>query len=221
MSYAVTVSARTGVSFEAISSNFASSSDRSRAAICSVTRSHAGEVDRLRLVVGQPNLGREVFVYEVGVGAGIQEVVSIVHPDVVFEHGLCTEAIMGGLRADPTADQPQITPERFQENAAFVAFLRELIAAHIFDIEGLQLAGRQQREGYVYLIDARTPQPEGQIPPVGVIGGINVQGGTLVPGSYQHNPNHRLLTENGLFRLPAELESVLLDELHARCARRR
>ena len=166
----------------------------------------------------QPNLGREVFVYEVGLGAAMQEVVSIVEPDVVFQNGLCTEAIVGMLRADSTGRQ-QITPERFQENAAFVAFMRELIADRILELEGLQHAGRQQHEGYIYLIDARTPDPQGQVPPVDIVGAVKVRGGALVAGSYWHNSNHRLLTENGFFRLPAELETILQGELRARCVR--
>jgi hypothetical protein len=88
-------------------------------------------------------------------------------------------------------------------------------------VEGLRQAGQQQGEGYVYLIDARTPQPNGQVLSPDVIGVVKVQDGTLVAASYQHNPNHRLLTEDGFFKLPAELEPILQTDLRARCARPR
>ena len=168
----------------------------------------------------QPNLGREVFTYQVSAGADMQEVVSILSPDMVFEHGLCTEAIMGEVRADP-AGRRELTPEAFRQNPAFVAFLWELISNQIFAVEGIRHAAQQQGEGFVYIIDARTPDPQGEVPPVDVIGGVEVQSGALVAGSYQHNPNHRLLTENGFFRLPDELESILQTDLRARCARPR
>ncbi len=167
-----------------------------------------------------PDRGREVFVFQVNVGANVQEVVSVLGPGTVFEHGLCTEAILGVVRPGPTSE-PKITPERFQENPAFVQYLRELISSRIYDTEGIRRAGEQQGEGYVYLIDARTPQPDGQVPSADVIEAVQVQGGSLVAASYQHNPNHQLLTKDGFFRLPTELETILLADLRARCTQPR
>jgi len=36
---------------------------------------------------------------------------------------------------------------------------------------------------------------------------ILVRAGSIVPGSIQKMPTHRLLTVNGLFRLPTDLEN--------------
>ena len=129
-------------------------------------------------MTGHSGIGREVFVYQVNVGADVREVVSLLDPDTAFGHGICTEAIVGMVRPGP-AGQPQIEPERFQENPAFVQFLRELISARIYDVEDLRRAGQQQGEGYLYLLDARTPQPQGQVPPVDATG--QLPGGTSLP----------------------------------------
>lgn len=171
-------------------------------------------------MVDHSHLGRQIFVFQVDSGAGVKEFVSILGPDAVFEHGLRAEAILGSLRPDATGDQ-RITPERFQENPAFVQYLRTLVTDHVYRVEGLRRAARQQVDGYVYLIDARTPQPDGQVPPADIIGAVRVQAAELVAGSYQHNPNHRLLTEHGFFRLPPELESILETDLRTRCAQPR
>lgn len=159
--------------------------------------------------------GREIFVFEINIGAEVQEVVSILNPGTAFAHGLCTEAILGVVRPDATG-HGRITPERFQENPAFVEYLRALISDWVYDAEDLRRDAQQQGEGYIYLIDARTPQPDGQVPPADIIGAVKVQDGRLVAASYHHNPNHRLLTEDGFFRLPAELETNLRTDLHAR-----
>jgi hypothetical protein len=168
-------------------------------------------------VVVQSDLGRQVFVFQVRVGTDLQDVVSIVDPGVAFERGLCSEAIVGLVRPEAT-DERQLLPERFQENPAFVQFLRNLIADRVYDVEGIRQAGVLQRDGYVYLIDARTADPDGEVPPADVIGAVKVRGGSLVAASYQHNPQHRLLTADGFFRLPAELEYILQTDLRARCA---
>ncbi|HKT00148.1 MAG TPA: hypothetical protein VJT31_11505 [Rugosimonospora sp.] len=54
-----------------------------------------------------------------------------------------------------------------------------------------------------------------------IIGAIQVHTATLAVGSYQHNPNHRLLTDNGFFGLPPELEAILQADLRLRCAQPR
>lgn len=177
-------------------------------------------MDRLGTVVDHSAPGREVFVFQVNVGADVQEMVSILDPGTVIEHGLCTEAILGRIRPGIT-DGRQITPEHFQENPAFVQLLRNLISERVYELEGLRRAGEQQGDGYVYLIDARTPEPDGQVPPADVIGAVSVHGGSLVAASYRHNPNHRLLTKDGFFKLPTELEMILLADLRARCAQPR
>jgi len=88
------------------------------------------------------------------------------------------------------------TPERFQENPAFVRYLQNLISTRVREVEGIRRAAHQQGEGYVYLVDARTPQPDAQVPPADIIGALKVQTGTPVAASYRPNPNHRLLTKD-------------------------
>jgi hypothetical protein len=100
-----------------------------------------------------------------------------------------------------------------------VQLLHQVIADHIAASPGIRLEGKRQGDGYVYLLDGRTPQPDGQVPPEDIIGAVAVHGGSVVPGSYQHNPNHRLLTADGWFVLPPDIEIALQDELRARCAR--
>jgi hypothetical protein len=139
-------------------------------------------------------------------------------PDWVFEHGLCTEAILGVAQPDASGGSA-ITPERFRENPAFVQLLQGLIAEHLGEVHGIVREAARQRGGHVYLIDGRTPRPDGQVPPLDVIGAVAVEAGLLVPGSYRHNPNHRLLTEDGFFVLPTELEAVLHDNVEARRTR--
>jgi hypothetical protein len=159
-------------------------------------------------------------VFQINVGAEVQEVVSILDPGTAFAHGLHTEAILGMVRPDATGHD-RITPERFQENPAFVEYLRALISDSIYDVDDLRRTAQQQGDGYVYLIDARTPQPDGQVPPVDIIGALKVEAGRLVAASYRPNPNHQLLTKDGFFRLPTELETILQADLHARATQPR
>lgn len=139
-------------------------------------------------------------------------------PAFVFEHGLCSEAIAGDLTPE-TGGSQEITPERFRENPDFVRHLQQVIAEKIYQVDGLQRAGRQQGGGWVYLLDARTPDPQGAVPPADIIGAVEVGNGTLVPGSYRPNAHHRLVTGDGFFRLPPELETALLDAVRVLCQR--
>lgn len=158
---------------------------------------------------------RAVFVYDTDDEVGGQRLVSIIDPDTVFATGLCTEAILGVVVAG--ADGDRLTPDTFRPNPAFVEHLGRLIAEHIVNVEGIRLEAQRQRSGYVYVLDGRTPTPDGEVPPADVIGAVSIDAGEVVAGSYLHNPNHQLLTGNGFFVLPPELEAVLQDDLRARC----
>jgi hypothetical protein len=168
-------------------------------------------------------LGRSVYIYNVDTGSGPGWVLSTVGPDVILDTGLCSEAILGTLSSDmPSPDtRPTIAPDRLSQNPAFVDNLATVIAAGVVDLVELRREASRQGDGFVYLLDGRTQTPLGQVPPVDVLGAVAVEGGELVPGSYQHNRHHRLLTADGFFRLPAELEAALATDLNARCYRTR
>ena len=80
--------------------------------------------------------------------------------------------------------------------------------------QGLQAAAAQQVDGWVYIIDLRTPEsPQGRVPPEDIIGAFEVRSGEVVPGSYQASEEHRVLTENGLVQLPSSLREAFVREL--------
>ena len=51
------------------------------------------------------------------------------------------------------------------------------------------------------------------MPPQDIIGAFEVRDGALVTGSYRHNPQHRLFTAAGWFRLPPAIEAALQSHL--------
>jgi hypothetical protein len=69
---------------------------------------------------------------------------------------------------------------------------------------------------FIYIIDQRTPTPEGSVPPEDIIGAFEAAGGKIVPGSYQANGEHMILSPAGFFRLGSELNQCLLREIASR-----
>ena len=75
-------------------------------------------------------------------------------------------------------------------------------------------AARVQGEGWICVIDLRTPEgPQGQVPTRDIIGGFEVRSGDLVDGSYWQNEAHEVFTEDGLVRLPPYLHEAFVAEL--------
>jgi hypothetical protein len=136
------------------------------------------------------------------------EYVSLWGPEIAFTRGVRAEAIVGAVPPDETGAF-SLTPERFRENPAFVAVLKHVIGSVMHLLDDVRDAARRQGDGHVYLIDERTPDPAGEVPPADIIGAVEVRDGAPVAGSYRHNPNHRLYTADGFFRLPAALEREL------------
>ena len=133
--------------------------------------------------------------------------VSFVPHDFVFQRGLPSEAIMGRLIDGPDLFEP----EHFRTNARFLEFLHDVIARHAANCPGLIAEAQRQKEGLVYIIDARTQTPKEEVPPEDIVGAVEVQNGSV--SAYQGNPNYQVFTASGLLILDPWFRSRLLDEI--------
>ena len=106
-----------------------------------------------------------------------------------------------------------MTVANFRPNKPFVELLHGVIAMHAPNLPGLKAEARRQGAGWVYLIDARTPTPDGEVPPHDIIGAFEVQDSAIVPGSYQPNANHQILSSQGLFQLEPTLQEQLMERI--------
>jgi|SRR5579871_237365 len=145
---------------------------------------------------------------------GIQDCVTILDDKLVFARGLPSEAIVGIL-VRPLGPGEAITAEIFSRNRGFVDYMHALIARRGPELPGLIAEATRQGDGFVFVIDQRTPTPRGAVPPEDIVGAFEVKGGQVVSGSYRPSPNHRLLTSNGFFQLGPELQPCLLLEVTA------
>ena len=123
--------------------------------------------------------------------------------------GLSPRQIVGQLIQPSTTDLIEST--NFARNPAFVEFMHDVIQRHGPSLPDLQAAARSQLEGHVFIIDGRTPSPEGPVPPEDIVGGFQVHKGLLDVSTYSANPNHRLLSDRGF----AQLDSGLVELLQA------
>jgi hypothetical protein len=153
-----------------------------------------------------------VYVCRVNGPGGPQDLVTVLSPEVVSAEGLAPEAVVG-ICARLLGEEEPISPALFAQNRGFVNLLHWVIAEHGPSLPGVQSAAARQGEGWVYVIDARTPDPSGDVPTQDVLGAFAVREGVIVAESYQRNPNHILLSERGFFRLDPELHRRLLHEL--------
>jgi hypothetical protein len=137
-------------------------------------------------------------------------VLSFLNPDQVARLGvLPPEAIVGFLAEDLNYDQ-----QDFRENRAFIDFMHDVIRRTGPQDPGLRAAAAAQGEGWLYVIDMRTPEgPQGRVPPEDIIGAFEVEGGRVADGSYRPNEDHRLLTRRGMVRLPPPFHEALVQEL--------
>jgi hypothetical protein len=138
-----------------------------------------------------------------------ERVLSILNPDQVESlGGLPVDAIVGSVAGE------ELSSQTFRPNAAFIDFLHKIIEEDGPDDPGLRAAAREQVDGWVYVIDMRTPDgPQGRVPPDDIIGGFAVRTGEVVRRSYQPNPKYVAFTSQGLISLPPFLHQAFVDRL--------
>jgi hypothetical protein len=141
------------------------------------------------------------------------DVVSLLPPEVCGNHGLAGEVI-AGFCTRLMQQGEKISAETFRPNRPFIDLLHEVIANAAPADPALQAAARQQQTGWVYILDARTPTPQGTVPPHDIMGAFEVRNGAIVAGSYSANQKHRLFSDDGFFKLPDEfLQDALMKRI--------
>jgi hypothetical protein len=143
--------------------------------------------------------------------------------ELIARLGACPGAAIVGeaLNAEAaiTSNAPaRIRPEEFAPNSAFADFLHAVLGKHVASCPGIRREAKRQRHGYVYILDARTPDPQGEVPPADVIGAVELHDGQ--PGKYIGSPNYEPFSHNGLMQLESWLEARFMEELLALAQRR-
>lgn len=145
---------------------------------------------------------------------GPKQYVTCLSQEFVVANGLPAEAIIGVLLR-PLAPGESITPAVFARNRTFIDFMQSVIARRGPDTPGLIADAKRQGDGWVYVIDQRTPTPQGAVPPEDIFGAFAAKNGQLVRGSYQASQKHQIFSENGFPCLGEELQTCLMEELVA------
>jgi hypothetical protein len=149
------------------------------------------------------------YVVEATPHGKIEHYVSFIPPDKAFKVGLDGRGVIGILK-----NGKDIVPENFIPNRVFQAFMHSIIAREIHNESSCKKQAKKIKEGYVYIIDKRTKNPQGDIPPYDIFGFVKVSNGKLVKGVYTPNPNHALVSDDGIFQLPKQIEKKILDEVN-------
>ena len=141
------------------------------------------------------------------------KIISLLPPETVFKlEKLPSIAICGTLISDKSKQ------EKFKVNPEFVEFMHKFIEKNTHKTESFIQEALKQQNGYIFIIDFRTPNGiMGEVPPEDIIGAFQVRAGKVVKNSYQRNPNHKIFTENGIVKLPQELNILLIEEILKVC----
>ena len=163
------------------------------------------------VVSDTPGATPQVCVYEVHGDSGGEAVyyLSPLPHHMGVGKGLPSEAIMGQLLQGPE----YVSPDCFAPNETFMRFLHAVIAKHAASCPGLMAEARRQNNGFVYILDLRTPTPNEAVPPEDIIGAVEVRDGQL--GHFHGSPNYRICAQNGLMTLDPWLHAKLMEELLA------
>lgn len=157
----------------------------------------------------------KINIFQVKTPDGFKEFASLLSMQEAFAQGIAPEAIIGEFTEPLPKDAP-LPPNAFVRNRLFVELMHSVVARDAPKLKSFQFEAKKQNDGWVYVVDRRTQNQEGDIPNEDAIGAFEVKNGRIVEGSYAANKNHRILSACGFFDLGTELYELLLAELRLR-----
>ena len=141
-------------------------------------------------------------------------ILSFVPEDPAFSAGIPIEAQMGNVIGDYPNEVTRLAPDHFQPNPRFLEFFHQQVARMLQNDPGIQGEAQRLGEGNVYIIDPRSSRREdGSVPGEDILGAFAANGGSVVAGSYQPNPNYRIVSTIGLPGWPDFIWNGLIESL--------
>jgi hypothetical protein len=154
-------------------------------------------------------------IFQIRTPEGMHHFVSPLPATAAFSAGMAREAIAGQL-LPPWEPGRALTPDVFAPNPAFVQVMHEMIARESPKLPHCKTEAGRTGNGFVYVIDQRTPSPGDAVPPEDIIGAFEAERGVITKESYRPNPKHQILSARGFFRLEPKLFECLREELISR-----
>nr|WKN39985.1 hypothetical protein K4G66_14930 [Tunicatimonas sp. TK19036] len=137
------------------------------------------------------------------------KVLSLLTPDELNEMGN-----LPSIAICATFEGKLAKPINFKVNKAFVYFMHQTISKKAPSLQSIKKSAVEQGDGYIYIIDFRTPEGIiGNVPSEDIIGAFKVADGKIVANSYRGNDKHQVFTKNGLVKFPPGLDKILIEEI--------
>jgi hypothetical protein len=158
-------------------------------------------------VGGGQELGEYIYEVKNPATGEIEFHLSFISPDHVFERGMPGQAVLGLLTAGPD----HFDREHFVPNRLFREFYHEVLAGNVARCPDLIEEAKRRKSGHIFIIDPRTPTPNGDVPPEDIVGAVAVDDGEVA--GYEGNPNFEVYGANGPMRIGGWWRGVLVDEI--------
>ncbi|KAI5480010.1 hypothetical protein MNV49_001975 [Pseudohyphozyma bogoriensis] len=128
-------------------------------------------------------------------------------PPPSLEFSPTTIGLLTPQRGDATdGGPPPLLPRNFTENKDFVRLLHEVLQGSIVGDESVEAWAVTRGEGFLHIADERNPADMNRVPdPADIIASIFVKDGEIDPESYLPGDMYRLVTTDGLLKLPKSL----------------
>ncbi|NQY66042.1 MAG: hypothetical protein HRT38_20660 [Alteromonadaceae bacterium] len=137
--------------------------------------------------------------------------------DLVNQYGLPSPLIVGVIDNpyDVNRTVNDVINDSFKPNSEFKKMLHSFCTDQLPKQTTLQDEAKEQEEGWIYIIDQRTLDPLGNVPPDDIVGALEVKGGVIL--GYQENGNYKIHSKKGFINfgksINQEFENYMLNIL--------
>lgn len=159
--------------------------------------------------------GLKGSVVEAKVGENVVYYYTLLPEEVIIDCGLPASLIVGVIENPEGIGEPleEVVSRSLKVNYEFKKTLHGFCAEVLCKMPQLESQAIAQANGWVYVVDQRTADPDGEVPAQDIVGAFEVNDGKIF--RYQPNPRYEINSVNGFVNfgspINGEFESYMID----------
>lgn len=149
-----------------------------------------------------------IYAFPLKINNNERTALSVLNPDFEFRDKIISKAVVGYL-INPIYP---IVHQNIVYNHDFIDYFHKTVKISALLILGINQSYKNQKGGYVYILDDRADKNK-KAEPQDVVGSFEIKDGEILEESYTPNVQYEFISEKGVCKLTSEFETIFFEAI--------